>query len=245
MSQLLLLGNPRKRARKGRKARSPAQRAATARMLAANRSKRAGPARKRRSRRRASVVSAAPARRSRRSAAKVGRRSRRRSSSLRGLMSGSGSGALSMVKSGAIGGAGAVANDILFGLAGKVLPAGWVSPQNADGSTNYMAFAAKAGTAIALGMFGKKVMPGALAAKMADGALTVLAYQLMRPMVPTSIMNGLGYYNPAPTMAPRRLNAYVNTGRPQLSGVGAYVNAQPNATAMQGAAVARMLQSVR
>ncbi len=243
MSQILLLGNPRKR--RARKGRSAAQKAATRKMLAANRSRRGlrrNPS-KRRARRSVAVVSAAPARRrSRRSVARVARRSRRSSGRklFGGLGSGLGGNAVSMVKSGAIGGAGAVANDVLFGLAGKVLPAGWVSPVNADGSTNWLYFAAKGGTAIGLGLFGRKVMPGNLAAKMADGALTVLSYQLMRPLVPATM---LGYYNPAPTMAPRRLGAYVNTQRPRLAGMGAYVSATPGSTAAKGASVARMLRT--
>lgn len=232
MSQLLLLGNPRRRsaARKSRKARSPAQRAATARMLAANRSKR-NPARR---------SAARPA------AGRTARRVSRRSSrpAFAGLRM-QGASITSMLKSGAIGGAGALGNDVLFGIASKILPAGWVSPTNADGSTNWMYFAAKAGTAVALAKFGGKVLPAGVSGKLADGALVVLSYQIMRGMMPAGSVP-LGYYNPVPTMAPRRLGAYVGDTAPMNRTLGAYVATGPQAAVVnQGANVARMLRTAR
>lgn len=234
MPQLMLIGNPKRRSGAKRR-RSPAQKAATRRMLAANRARKNPAARKRRRTARRSVAVAGPVRRTARRSV---RRSARRSFS--GMTSGiRASGALGLVKAGAIGGAGAVAVDIAFGQAGRILPAGWVSPMNADGSTNWLYFAAKAGAAVALGMYGRKVMPAPIAAKMAEGSLTVLSYQIMRGMIPASI--GLGYYNPVPVMSQPRpgMGAYL----PRSSGMGAYqaLNRAAMNTPNNGANVARIL----
>jgi len=211
MSQLLLLGNPRRKSRKAsakrRKPRTAAQKAATRRMLAArfgHNPKPAAPAR-RRSRRKASPA--------------VSRRRSRRSSAM-GSVRSFGTGMMPMLKAGVIGGAGGVANDVLFGFASRVLPASMTTPIAADGGTNFTYFAAKAATAVALGTLGRRLpVVGPYASRMGEGALAILAYQLIRPMVPAAVP--LGSYNPAPLMAPRRMGAYVN--RPQLNGMGAYV----------------------
>lgn len=213
MSQLLLLGNPKRRkSRKSakRRARSAAQKAATRRMLAARFGHNPKPA-KRRSRRRA-----APA---------VSRRSRR--SSAMGSVRSFGAGAVPMLKSGLVGGVGGVANDMAFGLVSRVLPANLTTPIAADGGTNFAYFAAKAATAVAIGTLGRRLpVVGPYATRMGEGALSILAYQLIRPMVPAAVP--LSSYNPAPLQAPRRLGAYVNNGQR----LGAYVAAPSNVSRM-------------
>lgn len=221
MSQLLLLNPKRRKARKStkRRTRSAAQKAATRRMLAARRNP---------------VAKKSPARRrSRRSAAfspSTKRRARRAYASGRAFTLNS---VVPLLKSGAIGGAGAVLNDIAFSYAAKILPDSMAAPVDATGSTNLMHFAAKAATAVAIATAGRRVPGlGRYAGDMGAGALTVLAYQLIRPQVPASVM---GAYNPVPLMAPRRslngVGAYVNRA-PRLAGMGAYVNTAPNVTAM-------------
>lgn len=95
----------------------------------------------------------------------------------------------------------------------KFLPAPLSTPMDASGNVQYGYFGAKAGLALLLATYGGKVIPGAMAEKMGEGALTVLAYQFIRPMVPAA----LGFFNPAPTMRPNvgRAGAYV-------AGTGAY-----------------------
>jgi hypothetical protein len=211
MSLAWIVNPSRRRRAKGGKHRSAAQKAATRRMLAANRGRRS--------------VHANPGKRHRRRAAHrnpivrhvyrnptAHRKSRRSVRRTRHSFS-HGGGIMGMLKAGAIAGSGALLNDVLMGFAAKVLPPTMTTPQNADGTTNFTYFAAKGALALTLGTFGKRVLPGAMAGTMAQGALTVLAYQLMRGMVPASL--GLGYYNPAPT-----------TGR--MAGAGAYVGAYSN-----------------
>lgn len=191
MSAIWAIGsNPR---RKKRKAGGKRRRKMSAKQAAIF-----GPRKRRRSRRRASskrrsrrsgVVAASPRRRSRRS----GRSSGAKFST---------SNAVSLLKAGAIGGAGAVAVDVLMGQAQKLLASAMPSmstPVNqVDGGVNYGYYAIKGGIAIGIGTLGKRFIPGAIAERMAEGALTVLAYQFMRPLVPSSLT--LGYVNPAPTM---------------------------------------------
>lgn len=184
MQELLLLqGNPSKR-RGGKKRRSAAQRAATRKMLAANRN----PA-KRRSKRAKSTAVSAPARRSARRGA---RRSASRgvSSSFRGM----GGGILAMVKVGAVAGGGAILNDVAMGLLQKAMPgtAAIAGPVNDDGTTNYVYFAAKGFTAYAMA----KYLPLRIAPQLGAGAMTVLAYQLLRGMIPAGRVP-MGFYNPA------------------------------------------------
>lgn len=166
-----------------------------------------------RSRRRSSVVAvAAPVvhrrRRSRRSAVRVSRRRARRS--FGGFRA---SGAISLLKAGFVGGAGAVLVDVGMGQVRGFLPASMSAPMDANGGPNYGYYAAKAGLAIALGLYGSRLpVIGRYAGSMSEGALTVLAYQFLRPMVPANLSLG-AYFNPAPMQRPR-----------QLSGVGAYAS---------------------
>lgn len=154
------------------------------------------------------------ARRARRAIRSIRRRFRRNPSALARMGGGklSMSGAVGMLKSAAIGGGGAIAVDIVMGFASKVLPPQIGTPIDADGKPNYPYFATKAGLAILLGTLGKKLpLIGPHAARMAEGALTVQAYNFMRPLVPQQIftLGKLGaYFNPAPTMP--RMGAYAN-----------------------------------
>lgn len=187
MTQLWAIGaNPRRRkARKSRKHRSPAQRAATRRMIAANRSRfgiRANPRRRSRRVRRNPVAAMSHHRRV----------ARRASSGFRGM----GSGAMGLVKAGAVGAGGALTVDIAMGFVNGFLPATMSTKLNADGSPNYVNYAAKGALAVALAHFGRRLVGPGIAHTMAAGSFTVMAYELLRPMV-QNILPGsltLGYY---------------------------------------------------
>lgn len=192
MPELLLLqGNPKKR--RSRKHRSAAQKAATRRLVSLNRARR-NPS-KRKTRRKA-ASSAAPFAVTRRRA----RRSRRSStrSVSRQSFGSIKTAAMPMLKNGAIGGAGAVVIDVGMGYLANVLPASMTSKLNADGSTNFMYYGSKALLAIAVGVFGKRIIPGHAAAKMGEGSLTVMSYELLRGFMPASIP--MGYVAPARVM---------------------------------------------
>lgn len=177
----------RRKSKSHRRGRSAAQRAATARMLAANRSRRRGSRRSRR------VYASNPRRTS----------SRRRNRGFARMPNfrAAGTNAVSLLKSAGVAGAGAVAVDIGMGYLGRIFPT-VALPVNTDGTTNWLYFAAKTGFAVGLGTMGRK-LPGVgpYAAKMGEGALVVLAYQILRGFVPTGIALG-AYFNPAPTMRP-------------------------------------------
>lgn len=228
--EMLLLGNPRRRkkgARSARKARR-GRRTMTAKQL-----KFFGPRKARRasSRRRArrsvpATMFANPVRRSRRSrrASSSRRRYRRNPISLGGIKAGamrlSASSVVGAVKGAAVGAVGAVGVDIAMGYAGRVLPASVTARYNAQGGMNPGYYIAKSLLAIGFGVLGAKVLPGKLkgvAAKMAEGSLTVQGYEILRGMVPASIM--LGYYSPARitpgaglTGARGRMGAYLTRG---------------------------------
>jgi hypothetical protein len=179
--------NPSRRRRraKSRKHRSPAQKAATRRMLAANRAKfGVNPSRRRRRRVKHHAVAAAPRRHYRRNPARRSRRSYRRNPSI--LSGAMGHDAINLLKAGAIGGAGALGVDLIMGQVKGFLPASMQTPADSAGSMNYGYFAVKGALALALGIYGRKIMPAAMAGQMAEGSLTVMAYTLMRPMIPSS-----------------------------------------------------------
>lgn len=229
MQTLAIYGNPSKRrkVRRNPKRRTAAQKAATARMLAANRARSGG--RKRKAKRRsAPVASSAPRRVSRRSARRSARRvSRRFGSAMRS------SGIVGSLKSGLVGGAGAVGVDIIMGQVAPMLPASMQTPVDAQtGGLSYGYVAAKAAIALALGHFGKRIAPR-YAERAAEGALTVLAYGVLRPMVPASMT--MGYLNPAPLArgGVRGVGVY----NPGVRGVGVY---NPGMNGMGGANVLPM-----
>ena len=211
-----IAANPRKRrARKNpKRARSAAQRAATARMLAANRAKRGGTS-KRRARRRVSRVRSVVtrARSSVRRSARRARRSAGRSLSMRGI----GGGAMSLLKTGAVGAGGALAVDVAMGFANGFLPASMATKLNADGTPNYLNAAAKFAVTLGVRALASKVVSADTANRMAAGAVTVQTYELLRPFVqsvlPASM--SLGWFSPGMTFAAGR--------RPGI-GVGQYQN---------------------
>lgn len=213
MATLLLNPAKRRRARKSRKARSPAQRAATRKMLAANRGRKAASHRARRSRR-AVVVHHNPVRRRARRYRRNPVGARRAFNRVRS------SGAFNLLKQGGMLGVGAVAVDILWGQLVRFLPASMALPMNSDGSTNWMYFAAKAAAAVGVATFGRKVIPARFAEAAGVGALTIMSYQIARSMVPTALTMG-AYVNPGRVMGPR-MNGLKGGSAPQL---GAYVNA--------------------
>lgn len=203
MSSLLLIHpNPRK------KKRSAAQRAATAKMIAANRASKRG-------RRKSAVatVSAAPKRKYRRStvrrATRAARRySRRAGAMLRGFNTG---GIVPMVKNAGIGAAGAIGVDIAYGAASKFLPDSVKSPMAADGGMNYAYYAAKGALAIGVGMIAGKVVSPSIASKMAEGSLTVTLHDAMKALIPADSVP-MGYASSARIARGgnvRRLSEYV------------------------------------
>lgn len=191
MPQLLLI-NPRAR-NMAKKARTAAQKRATARMIAANRARRGGGARranpiaKRRARSGATSPVAVYSRKLRRSAS----RRRRNPISLRSLTGGAGGSYMAMFKDAAIGGAGAVAFDLLHGQVAGFLPA---SLRRTPGTVG-VGDAVKAVLTAFIGQLASKPTRG-LSAKMARGSLTVQARDLIATMVPATMP--LGYYTAAP-----------------------------------------------
>lgn len=200
MGVLFAVNPRRKRRSKSRKHRSAAQRAATARLVALNRRTRRNPRRTTRKmrRRQRGFVMAPSAHRVRR----IRRHARRAFGAIRARFGGGLMGnAAGLLKAGAIGGAGAVAVDVGMSWIKGYLPTSMQSPVNTDGSANFGYFGAKAALAIALGAYGSKLpVVGKYAGRAAEGALTVMSYQLLRPLVPSTMLGA--YVNPAPTMRP-------------------------------------------
>jgi hypothetical protein len=180
MSTLMLV-NPRKRRAGPRKHRTAAQRAATARMVAANKARRG-----RRSNPIHTVAHAAPARRRRAVAHHVKHRARRRHNpiSLRGP--------LSMLMPALQGAAGAVAVNAAI----KYLPLPIMLKSGATANLT------KGVLAILLGTFGRKLF-GHTAVKMAEGALTVTATNAITQALGKTGLNlgdasgDVAYYAPA------------------------------------------------
>jgi len=224
--------NPRKRRAKSRKPRSAAQKAATARMLAANR--RTSNPRKRRARRASAPAAVASVRRrARRSVARARR-------SVSRYMGGSvQKNAMGLLKTGVVGAGGALAVDVAAGFIMPMLPAMVGNKLNADGSNNYLYFAAKSALAVGVAVLGAKVMKRETAHALAAGSITVTAYELLRPMVqgvlPASM--NLGYMLPGRIMNPRAmspggLGVYDRTsggdqGNNGLGRLGVYNNVMP------------------
>ncbi|MGH6795930.1 MAG: hypothetical protein ACREDH_12235 [Methylocella sp.] len=124
----------------------------------------------------------------------------------------------------AVGAGGAIAVDIAMAQAAKFLPAAMTSRFDAAGAVNYSYYGAKAAIAIGLGILGAKFLPGRLrsiAARGAEGSLTVQGYELVKGMLPAAVV--LGYMNPGriTTLSRNKIGAYLR--RP---GVGAYLPAE-------------------
>ena len=209
MPQLMLI-NPRKR-KASRKPRTAAQKAATRKMLAANRSRR----------RPARSSHAAPAhnpiRRKRRTLRALAHHTGPRRRARRNPIGLSAGGIMGNVMASVEGAAGAIAVDYAMGMVGTMLPASL--------ATGYANAAVRIAAAALLGTFGKKFL-GRTAEKMAVGSMTVTSYLALRDMLgasgPTSMhvttpMNGLGYMSPA-----------IQAGYLPQSGMGEYTRRQPD-----------------
>lgn len=230
MAGQLLLINPRKR-RAGTKRRSAAQKAATARLVAFNRAKRGGHAKRRTSAKRRTVRHYAtnPAiRKARRRSYKRNPSARRRSSGAAGGVSMGFTSAKLMgaVKSAGIAAGGALAVDYAYGFIKSYLPESMQSPVDSAGAMNPLYYLAKGLAAVAIGVFGGKVVSPRIAAKMAEGSLVVTAYTALRNVLPATISAGLGYYQPAATDTPNlpgRVNQPGRTVNGSITDMRAYM----------------------
>lgn len=213
MGQLMLI-NPKKRSTRRKKARSPAQRAATKKMLAANRARRSS---RKTSRRKSNPVGLS------RVARRTVRRSRRRNPAR--ALGGIGSNITGMAMP-AIQGAGGA---LLINTALNYLP---LPAMLKSGNGKYLA---RAGLAIAVGTFGSKLLPGRVASNMAVGALTVALHDLMLGIasraMPTLQLGDVGDYDDgvaAYVDQPQMLGYEEMAGMGDVyeqSGVGEYVHA--------------------
>lgn len=216
----LMLINPRSRKGKGR--RSAAQRAATKRLVAFNRSKRrTNPAKRRahRAKRRTNPVGLA--RVHHRARSRVRHRARRHNPSLRGMLSGGGVGGL--VMAGFKGAVGSVAVNAIASFLPDTV------------KTGKLLYVTRAGIAILIGTVGKKVL-GQHARAMAEGALAVnfadLINSMAGGMLPGSQLHGadgeMGEFLSGTHMAyglpdagGRGYGSHLDT---ELHGVGEYVS---------------------
>lgn len=179
VTETLMLINPAKRPSKRKKARSPAQRAATRRMLAA---RRANPVKRAASRKRRSYTALSSLR-------KASRKGRRRNPI--------GNSVLSMFMPAAIGAVGAVAiNTVESQLVARFLPA---AMQGAMGK-----YATRIALALAVGTMGGKLLGNARARQAAEGALVVTLYDVigstvgnLLPVAAPATVSGIGAYAPA------------------------------------------------
>jgi len=195
MAQMLVLGNPRRRRAKRKATKRRGRRRMSALQLkyfGKGRKRRASPKRRSRTRRTVTITRTNPRRRR-------SRRSYRRNpvsvAGIRATLPG-----ITRAASNAVSGAaGAVVVDMAMGQASKILPANLTSRYNAAGGINWLYYASKAALAIGLGVAGQRLLPGrmkTLAARGAEGSLTVQAYEIMRVVIPADVVN-MGYYNPA------------------------------------------------
>ena len=232
MSSMLLINPRRRRAAK----RTPA--------VAAKRKRRRNPV---------SVVSLSPVRRKRRRnpvrAHRARRRNpiaahraRRRRNPIGGSMRSMSSGIINMLKDAMIGGAGAVAVELVMGQVNTYLP---VSMQRTAGSVS-VGDAVKAGITVILGKLLSKPTRG-LSQKMAAGALTVQAASLVRMMIPSTMTlgNGMGYAVPAQLVNAnlrvgpnrQRMSQYVSGNTPLLNqyvtGANPLLNGAPGSARMR------------
>lgn len=219
MQELLLIGNPAKRRRaktarrKSRKAASPAQLRARARFAAMARGR--------------TTPNPVHRRRARRTVARTHRRVRRNpigGGTLRSLVP--------MLQNAAWGGAGALVNDVAYGYVQPYLPATFQTPVPGAGlSLGY--YVGKGAVAIALGVLGRRIV-GARAARMTEGALSVLAHSAMKDAAASAGINVPMGYMPGGRVVPalpisQNLRKYVPgnvTSLPRAgSQMGAYVSA--------------------
>ena len=206
-------GHRKTRARRNPRHRSKAQRAATRRMLAANRS-RYGANPRRRSRARRRTFAANPVRHHfrRHYRANPIRHHRRRY-----RRNPIGADIMPLLKSAAVGAGGAIVVDV---LAGYVLP---LLPATLNTTTTYPLI--KGALAIGFGMAAKKFMSPTMAARMTEGSLVVTLHSFIQSMMPSGItMGSLRYISPATQYIPR-LNQNMDQTQDdasQFAGLGMY-----------------------
>lgn len=126
-------------------------------------------------------------------------RGRRRRNPIGGFGSGSSANHINvknltaMFKDAAVGGAGAVVFDLLMGQINQYLPASFQTQQNAIGAGD----AVKALITAVVGIGANRITKG-YSKKMAEGALTVQAWQMISAFLPaTMTVGGLGWATPA------------------------------------------------
>lgn len=213
MAGEMLLINPRRR-----------RKAASSKRRPAARRRRRNPVtpRKTIARRPPMVISGRRTRRGRRrnpiSNLRIGRRRRRNPISIGGM---TGKGMIGMLKDAAIGGAGGIAMDLIMGQVNPYLPASF---QTVKGQVS-VGDAVKAALTALLGHAGRKVTKG-LSMKLAQGALTVQAYDLIGVLVPEAMP--VGFASPA-----RIINGSARVGPTRGGMLQAYM--KPNRTALLNA----------
>ena len=176
MAELLLI-NPAKRRRVKRAAKSTARRTARRVVRRRNPIKTATPAARRVMRRAVSRRRINPI------------RARRRSNPIN--MGGLGKAIMTMAKEAALGAAGSLAIDMAMGQVSRVLPASLQRTPGRVGAGD----AVKAVLTVIAGRALAKATKGA-SVKMAQGALTVQAAEMLRGFVPAGM--AMGYFNPSP-----------------------------------------------
>lgn len=212
MAEMLLINPRRRRARKARKAgRSAAQRAATRRLVAMNRSRR----RARRSNPAPAIVAMNPRRRrmSRRRSNPVRMIRRRRNPAMLGGFSFRS--VIGAMQEALIQGGGAVAMDLLHGQINRFLPA---MLQRTPGQVG-LGDVVKASITVLVGTALRGPTRG-LSMKAATGSLTVQAYDIVKNLLPSTMQ--LGY------MTPGVITQGVANVGPNRGMVGRYT--QPGAT---------------
>lgn len=220
MTTLAVFSNPAKR--RSRKARSPAQKAATRKMLAANRARK-NPAKHRARKAHHAVARRNPAKRY--AVKHHARRTRRNPisahlGSIKALVTGAG-----------IGAAGALGVDVAFGFVQSYLPASLSTEKDAAGATNYGYYLAKGATAVAAAMALKKLIGPGRAAQVATGSLTVTLYRAMAQFLASTVPSvKLGMHLNAPGGTQRYISPAVTTGQPaplRLAGMNMHLNSNP------------------
>jgi len=192
-----------------RKRRSAAQKAATRRLVAANRSRRK-PARRKNPIKGSTPRRTAMTRPARTSSRAPVRVTRRRRNPIR-----SSGKVMDLVRQAGIAASGALALDIAYGYL----------PIPAELSAGGLKHLVKGAGAIVMGMVAKKVVSAQTANNMTIGALTVILHDAMRsavssvaPSIQMDGMQGLGYYSPGAVMG-----QYLSAPA-QMAGLGEYMN---------------------
>lgn len=218
-ASLLLVGNPARRTarRKSSKAPSAAQLRARAKFAAMARA----------TKRRTAVsttLRSNPVKRRRHVAKQTPAVSRRRvrrnpisSASLRNVTA--------LLKTSAVGAAGAIGVDVLMGFVQGYLPAAVATPNDSSGGINYSYYAAKGALAVVASMGAAKIIGAPKAVRIAEGSMTVTLHGLMARLIAANVSSvPLGMYTGARLgNSPGGKVLNMNANRP-LRGVGAYVS---------------------